>query len=189
MIILASSSPRRREILKNAGFEFTVRVSDADESLPDGICAPDAVKLLSRRKAEAVYGTLIPGDIIVAADTVVELSGKILGKPRDSEDAFLMLSALSGKTHSVYTGVTLLSGSTADTFAVKTEVEFFELTKAEIREYILSGEPADKAGAYGIQGKGSLLVKGIHGDYFNVMGLPVSETARRIKKLQEEYDG
>lgn len=171
-IILASKSPRRSEILKNAGFEFTVRVSDADETLPDGISPEEAVQLLARKKAEVVKRNC--GEMIIGADTVVVSDGKILGKPRDGGEAFSMLRALSGRTHFVYTGVCAVTEEKTETDFMKTEVEFLALSDEEISDYISSGEPFDKAGGYGVQGLASKFVKSIKGDYFSVVGLPIS---------------
>ncbi len=171
-VVLASASPRRKTILENAGFSVKVRVSDADETLPCGIAPAKAVEYLAKIKANAVERE--KDELIIAADTVVVLDGKILGKPADENEAFEMLSALSGRRHTVYTGVCLLYNEKEEIFSDRTEVEFYRLTKEEINEYIKSGEPMDKAGAYGIQGRGSLFVKGIEGDFFNVMGLPAA---------------
>lgn len=156
-LILASGSPRRSEILKNAGYEFVVKPSSADESLPDGILPEDAVKLLSERKADAAK--IECSDVVLSADTVVALGNRILGKPSDKAEAFSMLRSLSGKTHSVYTGVTIKSAEKKRVFAVKTDVLFYPLTDDEINAYIATGEPFDKAGAYGIQGRAAVFVE------------------------------
>lgn len=156
-LILASGSPRRSEILKNAGYEFVVKPTSADESLPDGILPEDAVKLLSERKADAAK--IECSDVVLSADTVVALGDKILGKPSDKAEAFSMLRNLSGKTHSVYTGVTIKSAEKKRVFAVKTDVLFYPLTDDEINAYIATGEPFDKAGAYGIQGRAAVFVE------------------------------
>ena len=179
-IILASGSPRRRELLEQAGYTFTVEVSDADESL--GQMMPGAmVEELSLRKAQAVAGLHDKeGESykIIGSDTVVVLDDKILGKPSDEEDAMRMLRSLSGRSHEVYTGVTVLT--LADGRVTKTE-QFHEVTKVvmralsdqEILDYIAGGEPMDKAGAYGIQGRAAVFISGIDGDYYNVVGLPI----------------
>lgn len=181
MIILASQSPRRQELLKLITSDFEIKVSNVDETLPDKITPKEAVMYLSKIKAEPfAYGD----DIVIGADTVVALDGKILGKPKNEENAKEMLRFLSGRTHSVFTGVTLASGKKTKTFAVETKVKFFELTNEEIDAYIKTKEPFDKAGAYGIQGYGSLLVEKIDGDYFNVVGLPVSTLARELKAFE-----
>ena len=181
MIILASQSPRRQELLKLITNDFEIKVSNVDETLPSGISPKDAVLYLSKIKAEPVKND---SDIIIGADTVVALDGKILGKPKNDENAREMLKFLSGKAHSVFTGVTLIKGDITRSFSVETKVKFFDLTDEEIDEYIKTGEPADKAGAYGIQGYGSLLVEKIDGDYFNVVGLPVSKLARELLAIK-----
>lgn len=178
MLILASQSPRRQELLKYITTEFEVKVSDVDESLPEGISPKEAVLYLSRIKAEPFKNE---NDIIIGADTVVAIDNIILGKPRDKEDAKTMLKLLSGKSHSVFTGVSVIGNNKTESFAVETKVKFFDLSDEEIEEYISTGEPMDKAGAYGIQGFGSLLVEGIDGDYFNVVGLPISKLNRVLK--------
>ncbi len=181
MIILASNSPRRRELLTLGGIDFTVKVSNVDESIPVGITKPgDVVKHLSKTKAQAVYDG---ENIVIGADTVVAIDDMILGKPQDEAGAKAMLKSLSGREHSVYTGVTIISTKGIDVFYNETKVEFYPLTDEDIEAYVATGEPMDKAGAYGIQGKGSLLVKGITGDYFNVVGLPLAEVVRRLKAL------
>lgn len=171
-LVLASKSPRRSEILKNAGFDFTVRVADADETVPDGTNPEDAVTIIATRKAMAVERA--ENETVIGADTVVVLDGKILGKPKDREDAFNMIKSLSGRVHSVFTGVCIITDGKSLTFAEKTSVEFLHLSDEEINAYINTDEPYDKAGAYGIQGLASKFVKGINGDYFNVVGLPIS---------------
>ena len=173
-IILASASPRRRELLERIGITgFTVAAPNVDESVEPGLSPADMVEELSLRKARAAAQKFGPDDLIIAADTVVALDRTILGKPRDRDDAFSMLSALSGREHRVYTGVTVLQGDKAVTQHEETAVTFRELSPDEIWGYIATGEPLDKAGAYGIQSVGALLVSGIRGDYSNVMGLPV----------------
>lgn len=188
MMILASQSPRRRELLALISPEFRVIPAQGEEFLPENITPEDAVLLLSRQKAEEISSRIYPGcdtvpETIIAADTVVAIDGEILGKPRSREQAAQMLRKLSGREHSVYTGVTVISGAQSVSFAEKTVVEFFPLTEEEIAGYIATGEPMDKAGAYGIQGRGALLVKRIDGDYYNVMGLPVGELHRRLKSM------
>ena len=172
-IFLASNSPRRKELLERVGLtDFKVSAPNVDESVEPGLSPAEIVEALSRRKARAVKKAG-PKDTIIAADTVVALDGAVLGKPRSEEDAFAMLSALSGREHRVYTGVTVLQGERAVTEHEETAVQFRDLAPEEIRGYIATGEPMDKAGAYGIQGLGALLVSGIRGDYCNVVGLPV----------------
>ena len=176
-ILLASNSPRRRELLRLITADFECVSADADESLPDGITPQEAVLYLSKIKAQAFS----PCDkIIIGADTVVALNGKIIGKPENDEYAFEILSSLSGKVHSVFTGVTIISWDHIRSFYEKTDVEFYQLSQQEIRNYIQTGECSDKAGAYGIQGRGALLVKRINGDYYNVVGLPVARLYREL---------
>lgn len=170
-IILASKSPRRKELLSLITENFVIRSAEVDESLPDGIGPDKAVEYLSKIKAEPFKNN---EDIIIGADTVVSIDSMILGKPKDRSDAFKMLKMLSGKYHSVFTGVTVIKPENEFTFSVETRVKFFHLSDREINDYLDTGEPFDKAGAYGIQGKGALLVEKIDGDYFNVVGLPVS---------------
>ncbi len=183
-IILASASPRRKEILQRMGIEdFDIIVSDADETTEEGLTPAEMVEQLSLLKAKAVAGQVNDDSIIIAADTVVALDGTILGKPSDEEDAFRMLSALSGVSHHVYTGVTVMQGNKVLTRHEATPVQFRSLETEEIEWYIATGECMDKAGAYGIQGYGCLLVEGIHGDYYNVMGLPVVCLAQMLKEF------
>ena len=172
-LILASQSPRRRDLLRQMGLEFTVISPQIDE---DAFADPDPaalVRTLSREKALAAARDRAEDALVIAADTVVVLDGQVLGKPRDRAEAEAMLSALSGRSHEVYTGVTVCRGDRAVTETACTRVTFRTLSAAEIRRYVDTGEPMDKAGAYGIQGLGALLVEGIRGDYFNVVGLPV----------------
>ncbi len=180
-MILASQSPRRYELLKMITEDFSVLPANADETIPDGSTPGDAVKYLAKQKAREVR-TLTSTHTIVAADTVVAIDGKILGKPKDVKDAMATLTMLSGRTHSVFTGVCVIDADgTEHVFAEETKVEFYPLEPDEIMEYIMSGEPMDKAGAYGIQEKGALFVKRIDGDYYNVMGLPVARLSRVLK--------
>ncbi len=180
MLILASKSPRRQELLKFITTDFTVKSADADETLPKGITPSDAVVTLSKIKALPLKNS---NDIIIGADTVVSIDGEILGKPKNRQNAEDMLKRLSGKTHSVFTGITIIKGERETSFYEETKVTFHHLTDEEIKKYIQTEEPMDKAGAYGIQGYGSLLVKKIDGDYFNVVGLPVSRLYRELKKF------
>ncbi len=180
MLILASKSPRRLELLKLITTDFVVKTADADETLPAKISPADAVKYLSKIKAQPLANG---NDVVIGADTVVAANGKILGKPKNRENAAEMIKMLSGKTHSVFTGVTIIAPQKEITFCVETKVKFYDLTEDEINAYVATGECDDKAGAYGIQGKGSLLVEKIDGDYFNVVGLPVSKLYRELKNL------
>ncbi len=181
-LILASSSPRRKELLENLRLSFEVHSSNVDERFPPDLPPHEIVMELAKRKAQYV-AEIFPDSYVIGSDTIVVLDGKILGKPQDPQEAAKMLRTLSGRTHHVYTGVAIFSPETHVTFFDKTEVVFWELTDEEIENYVKSGEPLDKAGAYGIQGLGSLLVKKINGDYFSVVGLPVSRTARELRKL------
>lgn len=190
MLYLASASPRRRELLTQAGFSFAVLPTNADETLPAGVTPREAVGLLARRKAEAAVRMeeylrhAAPGDVILAADTVVDLGGRIFGKPADREDAARMLRSLSGKRHSVHTGFCVLAGEKRLCGVETTAVEFYPLTEREIEDYLDTGEPMDKAGAYGIQGRGVLLVRRISGDYSNVVGLPAARVARILRAVE-----
>lgn len=179
-LVLASGSPRRAELLTQAGFSFVKRVSDAKETLPDGLSPAAAVEFLAKTKGCAVARA--DQEVLLAADTVVAYNGEILGKPTDEADAMRMLSMLSGHTHSVYTGVYITDGVQTALFHEKTDVTFFSLSAAQIAQYVQTGEPMDKAGAYGIQGRGALLVQGIHGDFYNVVGLPLAKTAKYLKE-------
>ena len=172
MIILASQSPRRRELMKYITENFEVRVSEVDETLPDGITPAEAVLYLSKIKARPFANE---DDTVIGADTVVAIDGKILGKPANKEDAAHMLRNLRGRTHSVFTGVTVIKNGQEHSFFEETKVKFLNFSDAEIEKYVETGEPLDKAGAYGIQGYGALLVEKIDGDYFNVVGLPISK--------------
>ena len=180
-VILASQSPRRRELLGLTGLDFTVRVADIDESM-DAAKAPfDEVARVSRLKALAVQRA--PEDVVIAADTIVVCGGEVLGKPRDEEDAFRILSLLSGRHHEVMTGMTVLRGDEVITHTEVTKIHFRALSPAEIRAYIATGEPMDKAGAYGIQGGAALFADQMEGDYYNVMGLPVCRLAMILRSL------
>ena len=183
-IILASKSPRRKELMGLFHLPFTVKVADADETMDPKGNPADEVAKVSCRKANAISRNA--DDVIIAADTIVVCDGQILGKPADKDDAFRMLSMLSGKTHQVMTGLTVLRGETCVTCTEITDVTFRALSDAEIRRYIATGEPMDKAGSYGIQGGASLFVEGIRGDYFNVVGLPVCLLQKILAKLIPE---
>ena len=170
-IILASASPRRKEILTNAGLSFTVCPADVDETT-DLKEPSEMVKELSKRKARAVD---CGEGIVIAADTVVAVGGIILGKPKDTRDAARMLELLSGRVHQVYTAVSVKDKNKTVTFCEKTDVYFKKLTREQIQSYVKTGEPSDKAGAYAIQGKGAVFIEKIDGDYLNVVGLPLSK--------------
>lgn len=178
-IILASASPRRRELLTLAGIEHEVVVANADESISSSLTPEEAATTVARRKARAVFETR-HSDCVIGADTIVVLENEIFGKPQSEQDAFRMLKALSGKRHSVLTGVCIACGDKETVFCQKSLVEFYDLSDEDIFAYLSSGEPMDKAGAYAIQGKGCLFVKEIHGDYFNIVGLPVAALAKEL---------
>lgn len=181
-LVLASESPRRRELVSRLGFETVFVSSDVDESLPEGIAPEEACVKLAAKKALYVSKDY-PYDIVIGCDTAVAVKGQILGKPRDAQDAQKMLTLLSGVCHSVFTGVCIVFSGRTFTFFEETEVEFYPLSEEEISEYIKTGEPFDKAGGYGIQQQGSLLVKRISGDYFNVVGLPLSKINQKLKEF------
>ena len=179
--ILASQSPRRRELLQKLNIPFLVQVADVDETMDKDLPLTEAVARLSLRKAKAVAGG--QDDIVIAADTIVVLGNTVLGKPRDEKDAFQMLKSLSGRSHQVMTGVTVLKGDTFRCHTEVTEVFFRELTDEEIAAYIATKDPMDKAGSYGIQNGGALFVEKIQGDYFNVVGLPVCRLGLMLKEF------
>ncbi|EOS55737.1 septum formation protein Maf [Anaerotruncus sp. G3(2012)] len=181
-IILASKSPRRKELMGLLFPQFEVQASDVDETLPEGVSLGRAVELLALRKGQAVAGAE-PDALVIAADTLVTLGSVVLGKPTGREDAARMLRLLSGRVHQVYTGVALLEGERTNRFHCVTDVEFSPLTEEEIRWYLSTGEPFDKAGAYGIQGYGARFIRGVREDFFNVMGLPVNELYRQIMQF------
>lgn len=182
-LILASSSPRRQELLRRIGLTFTVVSAGSDETYPAGLPAEETVKYIAQSKAIAAAAMAAPEDIVITADTMVFLDGQALGKPADEAGAFQMLSALSGRTHTVSTGVAVSQGNRMLTEAETARVRFAPLDGETIRAYIRTGEPMDKAGAYGIQGLGALLIEGIEGDYFNVMGLPLRRLSRMLEKF------
>lgn len=185
MLYLASKSPRRRELITQLNIPFTLRPRDADETLSEGIAPKDAVELLARKKAEAGAEGVLPEDFVVGADTLVFLGNEPLGKPRDASDAKEMLSRLSGTTHSVITGVAVWHEGHILSAAEETLVTFRRLSEKEIMRYVKTGEPLDKAGAYGIQGKGGKLVASYKGALDNVVGLPVALLASLIEKQKK----
>lgn len=187
-IILASGSPRRKELLTQIGLEFTVVKSDIEEKVDMSLLVMDIPKELSCQKAVDVCQKInSEGCVIIGADTIVSFQGDILGKPKDEEDAFRMLKLLAGNIHQVYTGVTFayLHNGVVEhhSFSECTNVEVLPMSDEEIKEYIKTGEPLDKAGAYGIQGIFAKFIKGIQGDYYNVVGLPVSLVYTILKKI------
>ena len=180
-LILASASPRRQELLKLFGLPFTVRVADIDETM-DLTKAPfDEVARVSKAKALAIPRE--SDDIVIAADTIVVCEGKVLGKPKNEEDAKAMLRMLSGRDHQVMTGCTVLWGDKCETFTEVTHIHFRPLTENEIARYVASGEPMDKAGSYGIQGGAALFCTHMVGDYYNVMGLPVCRLGTALRQI------
>ena len=180
-LILASASPRRRELLGLFGIPFTVRAADIDETMDLSKPAYDEVARVSCCKALAVERG--PEDVVIAADTIVVCGGKVLGKPHSREEAAKMLKLLSGREHQVMTGCTVLYGQRRETFTEVTTLHFRPLSDGEIRRYVDSGEPMDKAGAYGIQGGAALFCTGIQGDYYNVMGLPVCRLGMVLRQM------
>ena len=184
-IILASNSPRRKELLSGLGVDYEVKtLPDVDESYPDGLSGEEIAKHIARGKAEA-YRSLIQADeLVITADTIVWLDGTVMGKPKDEEEAKDMLIRLSGKTHQVITGVCLTTASTQKTFATVTDVTFATLTDEEVDYYVTRYQPMDKAGSYGVQEWiGFVGVENLSGSYFNVMGLPILRLYTELKKL------
>ena len=181
-LILASGSPRRKDLLAASEIPFTVLVSDADESYPHELAVERVPEFIAVNKALAVADKARPGSIVLAADTIVVVDKLIIGKPEDGADAVRMLNLLSGRTHQVYTGVAILQGDRIHGFTETTQVEFYPLTSEEINYYVRKFSPLDKAGAYGIQEWiGYIGVKNIIGDYYNVMGLPISRVIRELQ--------
>jgi septum formation protein len=186
-LILASQSPRRQELLRLFGQPFVVRVADIDETMDHTKAPFDEVARVSRCKALAVERA--PEDVVIAADTIVVCQGKVLGKPHTQQEAAEMLQLLSGRDHQVMTGVTVLRGEKERVFTEVTDLHFRSLTSKEIHRYIETGEPMDKAGAYGIQGGAALFCEKMAGDYYNVMGLPVCRLGQVLKELAPELMG
>ncbi len=183
-IVLASGSPRRQELLRRIGLtDFDVRVPKTEESYPAGLRPRETVEYISREKADAAAKLCGPGEIVITADTMVFLDDARLGKPANEADALRMLTALQGRRHTVCTGVTVRQGSRSLTESEATQVYFRPADQAELLRYIQTGEPMDKAGAYGVQGKGALLVERLDGDFFNVMGLPLLRLSRMLKEF------
>ena len=186
-LILASASPRRRELLGVFGIPFEIRAADIDETMDPNGSPFDEVGRVSRLKALATERS--GEDVVIAADTIVVCAGRVLGKPHDPQDAVEMLRLLSDRDHQVMTGVTVLKGDTAVTFTEVTDLHFRELTDREIARYVASGEPMDKAGSYGIQGGAALFCTGMKGDYYNVMGLPVCRLGQVLRETAPELMG
>ena len=183
-LILASGSPRRKELLSLFHIPFTVVPADVDETMDPANAPCEEVARLSAKKARAVKRE--PDDVVIAADTIVVCEGKVLGKPKSEENAYQMLSLLSGRDHQVMTGCTVLRGEKCETFTEVTDLHFRTLSEREIRAYIASGEPMDKAGAYGIQGGAALFFFLFEGDYYNVMGLPVCRLWQTLQSIAPE---
>ena len=183
-LILASQSPRRKELLGLFHIPFTVKVADIDEAMDPARSPAQEVARVSRAKAESIEGHA--DDVIIAADTIVVLGGQVLGKPKDEADAIAMLTALSGRDHQVMTGVTVLRGDKALTHTEITDIHFRPLSQKEIEAYVATGEPMDKAGSYGIQGGAALFAEKMHGDYYNVMGLPVCRLWQMLQQIVPE---
>jgi septum formation protein len=181
MLVLASASPRRQELLRNAGVEFSVQAANIPEELREGEAPQVFAERLAHEKAETVFQQR-PNDIILGADTIVIVEGEILGKPRDDADAERMLKLLSGRTHQVITGVCLIGSRFSDTRSETSSVTMILLSDEDICAYVETREPFDKAGAYGIQGIASRWISRIEGDYFNVVGLPVSLVYRMLRE-------
>lgn len=185
-IILASASPRRRELLKLICEDFKSVSPDVDETVPAQVEILERPQFLAVKKAMHVCGELSEKAVVIGCDTGVFIDDEMLGKPKDEEEAFSMLKKLQGKDHLVVTGCCITDGTHKREFSVTSRVFFYPLSDEDIRDYIATGEPMDKAGAYGIQGKGSLLIEKIQGDYFNIVGLPLSALAREIKAFLRE---
>ena len=186
-LILASASPRRKELLGLFHIPFEIRVADIDETMNPEKAPFDEVARVSGLKAAALQTA--SGDVVVAADTIVVCEGKVLGKPRSEEDAVFMLQLLSGRDHQVMTGVTVKRGETVRTFTEVTDIHFRELSEKEIRAYVATGEPMDKAGSYGIQGGAALFCTHMVGDYYNVMGLPVCRLGQVLREMAPDLMG
>lgn len=183
-IVLASSSASRKLLLERAEVPFRVVVSGVDETVPAEFSPAQTVECLARRKGEAVLPEC-SGCAVISADSMVSIDGRMIGKPVDDEDAKATLRLLSGRTHRIYTGVGLFYRDMVEIFHQITEVEFYPLTEEEIHDYVTAGESRNRAGSYGIEGKGVVLIRSITGDYSNIVGLPVAETLRRLKRLTE----
>lgn len=181
-LILASGSPRRRELLSLYTTDFTVQVSDFEENGVEAATPAQLVEKLARGKCLAVAAQH-PGQVVIGCDTVVDVEGEVFGKPRDPADARRMLRALSGSTHQVHTGVCVSDGTRTESFVDSCRVTFFPISEEEITRYIATREPYDKAGAYGIQGRAALWVDRIEGDYYTIMGLPVSRTVQLVERF------
>lgn len=181
-LILASKSPRRKELLQDCGFAFRIISCDCDEVFDKNIPVEKAIEQIAYQKANAVWKAF-PDQLVLGCDTMVILNKEPLGKPKNREDAYRMLKQLSGQTHHVISAVAILGNDVHIVFHDITEVTFYDIDDELLNQYLDSDEPYDKAGAYGIQGRGKLFVKEIHGDYYNVMGLPIAKVYQELKKL------
>ena len=184
MIILASQSPRRHQLLKLVADDFVIEASDITEDLDNTVIINKAIEELAYKKAFKVFKKH-PEDIVVGADTIVLLKEEVLGKPKDREDAIAMLMKLSDNIHYVLTGVSILSKQASSSFNVVTQVVFYKLSEKHIVDYVDEYKPFDKAGAYAIQDKAATFIKEIHGDYYNIMGLPVARLSRELARIKE----
>ena len=184
-VILASNSPRRKELLAGLGVDYEVRtLPDVDESYPETLHGADIPLYIAKEKADAYVAMMQPGELMITADTIVWLDGKVLGKPRDREDALQMLRTMSGRTHEVFTGVCITTTDWQRSFTAQTEVRFATLSEEEIAYYVDNFQPMDKAGAYGVQEWiGFIGVENISGSYYNIMGLPVQKLYRELLKV------
>lgn len=184
-VILASNSPRRKELLAGLGVDYEVRtLSDVDESYPETLQGADIPLYIAKEKADAYVAMMQPGELMITADTIVWLDGKVLGKPWDREDALQMLRTMSGRTHEVFTGVCITTTDWQRSFTAQTEVRFATLSEEEIAYYVDNFQPMDKAGAYGVQEWiGFIGVENISGSYYNIMGLPVQKLYRELLKV------
>jgi len=188
-IILASGSPRRQKLLKMTGINnFEIITDTSEEIITPGLPPEEQVLKLSMQKAGNVAGKCNKGDLIIAADTLVYLDEEPLGKPDSHSDAEMMLKKLSGRKHSVYTGVTLLKGDAVISKTEKTDVFFREITESEIKSYVATGEPMDKAGSYAAQGGAAVFIERIEGDFYNVMGLPLCRLFMMLSEFGEKYE-
>ena len=186
-LILASASPRRRELMGLYHVPFVIRAADIDETMDPKLAPADEVARLSRAKAMAVPREA--GDVVVAADTIVVCDSTVLGKPHSQEEAVAMLTMLSGRAHQVMTGITVLRDGEARTHTEITDIHFRPLSQEEIRAYVATGEPMDKAGSYGIQGGAALFCTGLEGDYYNVVGLPVCRLGQILREMAPDMMG
>ena len=184
-VILASNSPRRKELLAGLGVDYEVRtLPDVDESYPETLQGADIPLYIAKEKADAYVAMMQPGELMITADTIVWLDGKVLGKPRDREDALQMLRTMSGRTHEVFTGVCITTTDWQRSFTAQTEVRFATLSEEEIAYYVDNFQPMDQAGAYGVQEWiGFIGVENISGSYYNIMGLPVQKLYRELLKV------